>query len=373
MLMGHLDVVPVEPGTEHVWQHPPFSGFVDSAFIWGRGALDDKVSVLAALEGVEHLLGEGFEPKRGLYLAFGHDEEEGGEEGARAIADLLAERGVRLQFTLDEGSGILGAGLIPGLEKDIAVISTAEKGYLTLELISRAQGGHSSTPPREGSIGRLARALRRLEAQPVPAPRNGPADALLDHVAEHVRWPTRLVLRNRWLFGPLVRAALASQPATAALLRTTTAPTMLRAGIKDNVLPSQARATVNFRIMPGDTVDGVVAHVRRAVADPAVEIEVLNGREPSPPQGPDTEGFRIVSLVARSVFPGLATAPGLTLAGTDSKHYIDVADTTLRFQPLRLTAEDVKRIHGANERISIEIYRDAVGFFIELVRGAASE
>jgi len=373
LLMGHLDVVPVEPGTEDVWQHPPFSGFVDGTFVWGRGALDDKTSVVGALEAVEHLLGEGFEPKRSLYLAFGHDEEEGGAEGARAIAELLAKRGVHLQFTLDEGSGILGAGLLPGLDNDIAMISPAEKGYLTLELIARAPGGHSSTPPPVGSIGRLARALRRLEAQPVPAPPDGPAEELLDHIADHVRWPARLVLRNRWLFGPLIRAGLASQPAGAAMLRTTTAPTMLHAGIKENVLPSEARATVNFRIIPGDTVESVVAHVRRAVADPELEIEVREGREASPPQGADTEGFRIVSRVVRSVFPGIATTPGLTVAGTDSKHYEDVADTTLRFMPLRLTGEDVKRIHGSNERISIASYRDAVGFFVELVRAAASE
>ncbi|MGI9432595.1 MAG: peptidase dimerization domain-containing protein, partial [Myxococcota bacterium] len=202
---------------------------------------------------------------------------------------------------------------------------------------------------------------------------NGPAGALLDHWEEHVTWPLRLILRNRWLFGPVVRASLRSQPATAAMLRTTTAPTMLRAGIKDNVLPSEARATVNFRVIPGDTVEGVVAHVRRAIADPDIEIEMIEGREPSPPQGADTAGFRVVSRVARGVFPGLASAPGLTLAGTDSKHFVDVAETNLRFLPLRLTAADVERIHGTNERISIEVYLDAVGFFVELVRVAASE
>ncbi|MDH3685915.1 MAG: M20/M25/M40 family metallo-hydrolase [Myxococcales bacterium] len=373
LLMGHLDVVPVEPGTEDQWVQPPFSGFVDGDFVWGRGALDDKVSVLAALEATEHLLQSGFEPKRGLYLAFGHDEEEGGNEGAKVIAETLAARGESLQFTLDEGSGIVGAGLLPGLLRDIAVIATAEKGYLTLELIARAPGGHSSTPPPRTSIGSLARALRRLAAQPVPEVSDGPAGALLDHLEAHVTWPLRLILRNRWLFDPVVRAAMRSQAPTAAMLHTTTAPTMLRAGIKDNVLPSEARATVNFRVIPGDTVEGVVAHVRRAIADPDIEIEVIEGREPTPPQGADTAGFRVVSRVARGVFPGLASAPGLTIAGTDSKHYVDVADTNLRFLPLRLTATDVERIHGTNERISIEVYLDAVGFFVELVRAAASE
>jgi carboxypeptidase PM20D1 len=373
LLMGHLDVVPVEPGTEGDWTHPPFAGVVDGAFVWGRGALDDKVSVLAALESVEYLLADGFAPQRGLFLAFGHDEEEGGNEGARAIAQLLADRGQRLQFTLDEGSGIVGKGLIPGLQRDVAIISTAEKGYLSLDLVARARGGHSSTPPRHNAIGRLARAIRRLEAQPVPDVRGGPVEGLLDHLSDHVSFGARLVLRNRWLFGPFIRRALHGEPAAAALLHTTTAPTILRAGVKDNVLPSEARATVNFRIIPGETVASVVAHVRRAVDDPEIEIEVLEGRGPTAPQGADSEGFRIVSQTVRAVFPDTATAPGLTVGGTDSKHYTDVADATLRFVPLRLGTEDLTRIHGTNEHISMDVYRDAVAFFIELVRRAASE
>jgi carboxypeptidase PM20D1 len=371
LLMGHLDVVPVEPGTEERWTHPPFAGAVDAEFVWGRGALDDKVSVLGIAEAVERLLRDGFSPSRTVYLAFGHDEEVGGELGAGAMAAQLAERGVRLDFTLDEGMGIVGRGLVPAVEKDVALIGVAEKGYLTLELVATTAGGHSSTPPRETSVGRLARALARLEERPLPEAIRGPVAAMFDRLAPESALGMRLLLRNRWLFDPVLRAALRREPAQAAMLRTTTAPTVLRAGVKDNVLPSEARALVNFRILPGDSVAGVVEHVRRAIGDPDLEIRTLEAREASATSDPDSASYRLLARTIREVFPGAAVAPALVLGGTDSKHYGAVAAQSYRFVPLRLSPEDLKRIHGTDERIAIDGYLAVVRFFVQLVRNAA--
>lgn len=371
LLMGHLDVVPVEPGTEERWTHPPFAGRVDAEFVWGRGTLDDKLSVLGICEAVERLLGDGFGPRRTVYLAFGHDEEVGGNDGAGAIAALLAERDVRLAFTIDEGMGIVGRGLVPAVDRDVALIGVAEKGYLTLELLASASGGHSSTPPRDTSVGRLARALARLEAHPLPEAIRGPVAAMFDALSGEASFGMRLLLRNRWLFDPLLRAALRGEPAQAAMLQTTTAPTVLRAGIKDNVLPSEARALVNFRILPGDSVEGVVAHVRRSIADPDVELRTVEAREPSATSDPDSESYRILARTIREVFPGAAVAPALVLGGTDSKHYGEVAEQSFRFVPLRLAPEDLKRIHGTDERIAIESYLDVVRFFVQIVRNGA--
>jgi len=371
LLMGHLDVVPVEPGTEERWTHPPFSGTVDEQFVWGRGALDDRLSVLGIAEAVERLLQDGFSPRRTVYLAFGHDEESGGNQGAGAIAALLGQRGVQLDFTLDEGMGIVARGLVPAVDKDVALIGVAEKGYLTIELLAKASGGHSSTPPPDTSVGRLARALARLEADPLPEAVRGPVAAMFDRLAGESAFTMRLVLRNRWLFDPVLRAVLRGEPAQAAMLRTTTAPTLLRAGVKDNVLPSEARALVNFRILPGDDVAGVIDHVRRAVADPNVELRTVEAREPSETSDPDSESFRLLARTIREVFPGAAVAPALVLGGTDSKHYGDVAGQSFRFVPLRLAPEDLKRIHGTDERIAIDGYLDVVRFFVQLVRNAA--
>ena len=371
LLMGHLDVVPIEPGTEERWTHAPFAGTVDAEFVWGRGALDDKVSVLGIAEAVERLIADGFAPKRTVYLAFGHDEEIGGNVGAKSIADLLKARGVKLEFTIDEGMGIIGKGLLPAIDREMALIGLAEKGYLTLEVIATATGGHSSTPPAETAVGRLARAIVRLEADPQPEAVRGTVAHMFDALANESSFGMRLVLRNRWLFDPVLRAALRGEPPQAAMLHTTTAPTMLQAGVKDNVLPTEARAIVNFRILPGDTVESVVEHARRAIADPGIELRVRSATEPSPTSDPASESYRTVSRTIRQVFPGSAIAPALVLGGTDSKHYRDVAEQSFRFVPLRLAPEDLKRVHGTDERISIDGYADVVRFFVQLLRNAA--
>jgi carboxypeptidase PM20D1 len=371
LLMGHLDVVPVEPGTEGRWTHPPFAGVVDERFVWGRGTLDDKVSVLGIAEAVELLLRDGFVPERTVYLAFGHDEEVGGADGAGAIARLFAERGVRLAYSIDEGMGIVARGLVPAVPTDVALIGLAEKGYLSVEVVAAASGGHSSTPPRETAIGRLARALARLEADPQPEAIRGPVAAMLERLGGESRLPMRIVLRNRWLFDPLIRAALRGEPAQAAMLHTTTAPTLLRAGVKDNVLPSEARATVNFRILPGDSVEGVIAHARRALGDPGLELRVLDAREPSPTSDPASESYRSLARTIRQVFPGTVVAPALVLGGTDSKHYVGVAEQSFRFVPLRLAPDDQKRIHGTDERVEIDAYLGVVRFFAQLLRNSA--
>ena len=310
-------------------------------------------------------------PRRTVYLAFGHDEEVGGAEGAGAIARLLGERGIRLAYTIDEGMGIVARGLVPAVPADVALIGIAEKGYLTVEVVASASGGHSSTPPPETAVGRLSRALARLEANPQREAIRGPVAAMLDCLSTESAFGMRLVLRNRWLFDPLIRAALRREPAQAAMLHTTTAPTLLRAGVKDNVLPSEARALVNFRILPGDSVEGVIAHARRALGDAGLELRVIEAREPSPTADPHSESYRALARTIREVFPGSLVAPALVLGATDSKHYVGVAEQSFRFVPLRLAPDDLKRIHGTDERVEIDAYLGVVRFFAQLLRNTA--
>ncbi|MDP6172684.1 MAG: M20/M25/M40 family metallo-hydrolase [Rhodospirillales bacterium] len=184
LLTAHLDVVPVEDGTEGDWTHPPFAGRVADGFIWGRGTLDVKQSVLAMLETAEFLLGEGFRPDRTIYFAFGHDEEIGGKRGAGEITRRLRGLGQSMAFSLDEGLAIT-QGIIPGLAKPAALIGIGEKGYASFELTSRGPGGHSSRPLRPTVIGRLGRALDRLETNPMPARLQGPGADLFRYLAPH--------------------------------------------------------------------------------------------------------------------------------------------------------------------------------------------
>ena len=195
-LLAHLDVVPAE-AEKSLWTHPPFEGRIVDGFVWGRGALDMKHGVLASLEAVEALLREDFRPLRTLYLAFGHDEEIGGRNGARRIANRLSEQGVRLALTLDEGQAIV-EGIVPGVAKPVALVGLAEKGFLTLELVVTDEGGHSSMPRPDMAVVRLARAIERLDRNPMPAALQPPASWMFDRLAPEMSFPYRITLvQNR--------------------------------------------------------------------------------------------------------------------------------------------------------------------------------
>src|SRR6184192_3517257 len=250
VLLAHQDVVPIEPGTEGRWTEPPFEGRIADGYVWGRGALDDKGSLVGILEAVEHLVAAGAKPRRTVYLAFGYDEEVGGRRGAARIADLLASRNVHPEFVLDEG-GALTNGLIAGISAPVAVIGIAEKGYMTVGLTAQAEGGHSSMPPDETAVGILAVGITRLEQHQMPRAIRGPTAAMFDYLGPEMPFGPRLVMANRWLLGGVLAGKFGATPQGNAMLRTTTAPTVLQAGIKENVLPSSARALVNFRILPG--------------------------------------------------------------------------------------------------------------------------
>lgn len=374
VFLAHMDVVPVDKSSEQNWTQPPFDGVVDDGYIWGRGTLDDKCSVLGILEATEALLEAGYQPKRTLYFAFGHDEEVGGNHGAKAMADLMKERNIQAWFTLDEGSGIVD-GIIPGVSTPIGLISLSEKGYVTVELSAEGQGGHSSQPPANTSIGILAQAITKLEANPMPARFEGPLYDMLTYAGPEMSFPLRMVMANMWLFKPVVQAQLAGGATTNAALRTTTAVTMMNAGTKENVLPIQAKATVNFRILAGDTSDDVIAHVKDTIDDARVTVTVLNPEElsePSPVCRVDSEGYRIINQSLRNVMPDIPVAPGMTVGATDSKHYVDVADDNFRLQPVVYTPEDLASMHGTNERIAIDNYLRAIQIFGELLRNASS-
>lgn len=372
VLMGHMDVVPVPEPNVREWTHPPFAGAVADGYVWGRGTLDDKTTVLAILEAVEGLAAQGWRPPRTVYLTFGHDEEVGGRYGARAIVDTLVARGVRPALVLDEG-GFLATGVLPGVEGRAGIVGVAEKGYLSLRLRSVAQGGHSSMPPERTAVGALSRAIAALEADPFPLRVDGPTRAMLEAMAPYAPFGQRLALANLWLTGPLVARTLAASPLGAALLHTTVSPTMLSAGIKDNVLPPEATAVVNFRIRPGETQESVIARVRARIADTLITIEPTDSArtDPSPVSDPGSEAFALIASTIRSMVPGerVPVLPYLVMGGTDAKYWGPHSDRVFRFLAVPLGEGDVARVHGVNERIRVEDYGVAVGFFARLLQG----
>jgi carboxypeptidase PM20D1 len=370
LLMAHLDVVPIDPDTESSWTHGPFSGQVADGYVWGRGAIDDKASLLGMLEAVERLLADGFQPQRTVYLAFGHDEETGGQQGAAKIAALLGGRGVQIESVLDEGSGIIN-GIIPNVAAPVAMIGLGEKGYLTLELTVTSPGGHSSLPPKESAIGILSRAIDKVERTPFPSRVNNAVKEFFNFVGPELSWDKRLLLANLWLTEPWLERELAKSPLTDSMIRTTKATTIFHAGDKENVLPARAQATMNFRLISGDTVDAVIARVRRIVDDARVKITPLPFPiDPSPISSVDVAGFKLVSRTISEVAPETIVAPFLTIAATDTRHYANLTKNIYRFVPIVFRPEDTKRIHGVDERISFADYLRCIRFYAQLIRNS---
>jgi carboxypeptidase PM20D1 len=372
LLLAHQDVVPADPASLDKWSHPPFSGEIADGYVWGRGTIDDKGGLMAIHEAVEILLAEGFRPARTVYLAFGHDEEVGGRQGAARISQALAQRGVRLASVLDEGQ-VVTSGIVPGFERPVALIGIAEKGYLSLELLVEAEGGHSSMPPRHTAVGILAAAIAKLEANPFPASLPEPVRRQFAYLGPEQGWTRRVLFSNLWLFAPLVRGQMEKAPSTAAMLRTTIAPTMLEGSIKENVLPMRARAVVNFRLLPGARSEDIIAKVRAVIADARVKVAPTgtSGSEPSPVADTDAEAFMRLQRAVSATFSDAVVAPSLVLGATDTRHFIGIADNLFRFLPARLARDDLKRYHGVDERIAVENYGEFIRFYVRYLREAA--
>jgi carboxypeptidase PM20D1 len=365
ILMAHQDVVPVE-APQH-WRHPPFAGVIAEGHIWGRGSIDDKSSLIAILEAAEGLAASGFTPRRTLLLVFGHDEETGGS-GARAAAQHLHDRGVEAQFVLDEGSLVVADHPVTG--RAVALIGISEKGFATVRVTARARGGHASMPPEDTAVAVLARAIDAIVSRPFPRRYEGATRAMLQALARDAPFVTRMAIANEWLLGPLLQRSLAASPQGAAMLHTTIAPTMLSGSPKQNVLPAEAIAILNLRIAPGDTVAGVLAHLRASVQGMAVDV-TLEGQaqEPSSLAMVDTPGFALLAGAARGVFD-VAVAPAPVIAATDSRHMAQLGRDTYRFQPLQLALEETGMIHGADERLAIGALEKMIRFYGAVIAGS---
>lgn len=368
MLMGHMDVVPVDDVTLAEWTHDPFAGEVVDGEIWGRGALDDKLSVMSFLEAIEALIRDGFQPKRSLYLSFGHDEEVGGMDGAKAVAEHLAQQGIEFEFVVDEG-GIVLEGVIESVDRPVALIGVAEKGYMNLRLRVNAPGGHSSQPPPQSGLGIISRAIVKLEDNPFPAE--------LAHIkntfaalAPYAPFSYRLAMGNTWLLGPILTRAMLSDKATAASMRTTTAATMASGSSKSNILPTRAEAVVNFRILPGETAEMVRDRVIEIIDDERVQVIMETNINPSPVSPTDSMGYELLARTIRGFDDDILVAPNLLSGGTDARYFHAVSPNVYRFVMVRAGNETLKIVHGIDERIAIDDYVMAIRFYYALITSA---
>ena len=370
LYMSHQDVVPVIPGTEKDWTYDAFSGAVENGFIWGRGTLDIKQMVFGILEAAEYLLSRGQRFRRTAYFAFG-DDEETLNQGALALAELLQSRGVRLEFVLDEGGGILEDGACFGAPgKCVSLIDMMEKGYADLELSVESAGGHSSRPWGGTSLEHLAKAIAAVAEHPfalrLPEAMAVLFEALSPSITEE---PLRTLVQDVRGNADAIAAWCAGKPETFAYVTTTIAPTVIEGGSAAcNVLPQNMRAVINFRLNEGDCVEELLKHAGEVIADDTVNLRYLQANNPSATARSDGLGYHALTEVLSEFYPGIAFVPGMTAGATDARRYECICDTCLRCSPFISESADVLRgVHGTDERISVRSYMQGIRVLIRLM------
>lgn len=369
IMMAHQDVVPVTPGTEKDWKHPPFDGVIADGAVWGRGSFDDKGSLVGLFEAFEALANAGFKPKRTIYIVSGHDEEVGGN-GAKEAAKLLESRGVKALMTVDEGSAVITNA--PVINKSAIMIGVAEKGYATLKIVANAPGGHSSMPPKEIGSVNVAKAIVAINEKQFASEIRPPVSAMLETLAAEKGGSTKMAVANQWLFGGKVRDQIGATPSGAAMMHTTIAPTMLTGSPKENVLPQTATALINYRIAPWQTSKDVMARAKEAVGKLPVELSWIDPpREPSPVSSSTSQGWKLLRAAAESEAPGAAVAPFLVVGATDSRNFTGLSQDVYRFAPAHLSTKDTAMIHGTNEHMSVENLGRMIRFYARLIATAA--
>jgi carboxypeptidase PM20D1 len=365
VLMGHMDVVPVEAIAESKWTVPSFSGAIKNDTIWGRGAVDDKVAVIAILESVEQLLAKNFTPNRTIYLAFGHDEEVSGKRGAKIISEWFKENNIKPALVLDEG-GQIDQQHFKRINRPVAVIGTNEKGYANFDLTVEIPGGHSSMPAPETAIDVLNKALVTLRAQQMPGAITPTVQELINRTRPAENFLNKVVLSNLWLFKPVVMGQFEKVKESNAMVHSTLVPTIIKAGIKDNVIPSIAKATVNSRILPGQTSDDVLAYVTKTINDERIVIkkQIISLMEPSAVSSYESEPFKKIENIIQTSVPNVIVSPFLMIGATDSRYFRSNSESVLNFSAV----QDVKGFHGIDERIGITDLHRMIYFYKELLK-----
>lgn len=367
ILMAHQDVVPIEEATKALWTYDPFSGTIKDEYIWGRGTTDDKINLISIMESAEKLLKENYQPERTIYFAFGHDEEISGKNGAKKIAETLAKRKIKAALVLDEG-GFVTQEKVPGMKQPVALIGTAEKGYMTMHLSVTKSGGHSSMPEKETALDILLQAIIRLRTNPFEARYTESMQDFMQYLAPHISFPNNMAMANPTLFKKLIVKNYEKTGSGNAMMRTTAVPTIIHSGMKENVIPTVAEATINFRLLPGDSSKQIVQKVKDIINDNRVLItidseNVNEGTKSAPAKG---EAFQKIDSWVKRSYDNTLSAPFLLIGATDSRYFSAISDNIFKFSPML----DPIGFHGVDERVSLQSFKNSLWFFEQLLRSS---
>ncbi len=364
VLMAHFDVV---PATAADWEKPPFDGIIENNVLWGRGTIDTKCTLHGILEAAEKLLSEDYIPEHDIYFSFSGDEEVIGPS-APAVVDWLKERGIKPLLVMDEGGGVM-KDIIPGLTKPTAAVGVGEKGYLDLEITATRKGGHASAPLKNSATTDLIKAMTKLSKKPMKPRLTPPVNTLLNNIGRHLPFYFRIIFANLWLFKPLLlKAFMIIGGEAAAFVHTTFTPTMLKGSDARNVIPGSASATYNSRILGGETLQDVENHFKKITLNNNITVTRHRSNEATPFSPSEGKAWVRMESTISEVFPEAVITPYLMIAGSDAKHFHAISDNVLRFSPMHFTLEDVRLIHGANERIRQENLAQIIEFYIRLMK-----
>ena len=364
VLMAHYDVVPVD---ERGWDKPAFDGIIEDGELWGRGTLDTKITFCSSLEAAETLMEKGFVPQNDVYFSYAGDEEVFGT-GASDIVDLLEERGIRPQMVVDEGGAVV-ENVFPGVTDKCAMVGIAEKGMIAADFTYKGNGGHASAPLPHGPVGYLAKAVWDVETHPFPVTLCSPVAQMYDTLGRRSTFLYRVLFANLWLFLPVLdMICKKSGGELNALMRTTCAFTQMEGSEANNVIPPQASVGANLRLIDGDSVEGALEYLRKVVNNPDITITARQAQEPSPASDTGSEAWRRVKRAIEQTWTDAVVSPYIMVQCSDSRHFCRISDKVMRFSAMELTKEERGRIHGNNERISLDKIGKAVEFYLNLER-----
>ncbi|MBE5743649.1 MAG: M20/M25/M40 family metallo-hydrolase [Clostridiales bacterium] len=364
VMMSHFDVVPVN---EDLWEEPPFEGVIKDGVLWGRGAVDTKITLNGAMFGANYLAKNGFIPNNDVYFAFSGEEEINGPF-AKEVVDYFEENKINLTLVLDEGGAVVN-NVFPGVKQPCGLVGIAEKGMVDVLYSTKSNGGHASAPKPHTPVGVLSKACVNVENKPFKMRLTKPVKEMFNSLGRYSTFVYRLIFANLWCFGwVLDLISKKSGGEINAMLRTTVAFTQMKGSSASNVIPPESSMVSNIRINPSETVDSVIKTLERNVDDKNVKISVIHGTNPSRVSIVDCDGYKKVEKAITSTFEGSIVSPYLMVQCSDSRHYGKISDRVYRFSASDFTSEERACVHGNNERIRVNVVKRAVEFYIRLLK-----
>ncbi len=363
LLMGHLDVVGVDKAK---WTVDPFSAVIKDGYLYGRGAIDDKSMTIANLAVLIALKRSGARLNRDVIFLAEGDEENGGEFGMKFATEKHWDK-IACGYAINEGGDVITAN---GKVQYVG-IQASEKVAVNVDVIAKGTSGHASVPRKDNPVTHLAVAIGKIGNFETPVQFNSVTRAYFEGIAsiqdeETSKWMRALESADRG--DHAARWVSDANPVWNSMLRDTISPTMLQAGIRQNVIPPDARAVLNIRLLPGNTVSPLLAKLQTLVNDPEIQFEVQpNAGETAPSSSVTSDFYNMISQVAKQQFPGAVVVPEMSTGATDSVPLRLRNVQAYGLLPFPMSESDRVRMHSDDERLPVDSFRKGIDFLYGVV------